>query len=516
MTDSTTRNSQDDGERTYRCVCGESLLIDAHTSVTCDGCGRKFSANILNEAVADTVSIRAIESPDFAPTVLNDETADLDETAPQRGDMIGHFRVVNILGRGGMGAVYRALDESLQRYVALKVIRRPGDVGDDTVHVQRLLQEARAQARVNHPNVVHIYYVSRDEQSPFLAMELVGGTPLSTRMREGHLKFEQVIRIAIQVASALQQSAKFDIVHGDIKPSNILCADDKNVKLSDFGLARRLSECGMDDSPVMGTPNYLSPEVAAGKPLSIQSDMYSLGVTLFEMTFGRLPYSSSGQLHVLERLRAHREDPVEFPETWPTNLPTGWRDVLERLLEKDPANRFASYDELLEALEQLRPVALPHAGRVVRGLAWLVDLMMLSAALQIVFVPLQIPTVQKFPIVRLILGLASPSVPFLAGLIYAKLGTSAGKKLFQIRVADRHGLRLKQSTLFARSVAQLSPIWIIATQRFFEAIGLADIGSLLLIGVAMAMFVDIGLALLHRRSRSLHDVVFRTRVVLDV
>jgi len=506
-------------ERFYQCVCGEVLAVDNANGARCSSCERQYSSSILNEAVADTMSIKMFDSPDFAATVIEHDTAKIID-APKMGDMIDHFRIVNPLGQGGMGAVYRALDESLQRYVALKIIRRPEHVEQDASHVQQLLQEARAQARVNHPNVVHIYYVSRDESAPYLAMEMVGGEPLSKQLTNGPLFFEDVIRIAAQLASALRQAARFDIVHGDIKPSNVLIAEDGNVKLSDFGLSRRLSEVGSDQAPIMGTPNYLSPELASGKPLSVQSDLYSLGVTLFEMTFGRLPYSSSGQANVLERLRAHREDSVEFPEVWPAELPVGWRDVLERLLSKSPNDRYATYDELLVALERLRPISLPQTGRFVRALAWLVDMAIVSTTQQLVSAPWEVPMVQNIlqnrPLLRIMLALASLAIPFLAGLLFAKLGSSAGKKLFQLRIVDRHGLELKQSVLFVRSITQLLPLWILAASRFFEAIGIAEIGALLIMGVVIGMFVDFGFALFHKRGQALHDVFFGTRVVLDV
>ena len=505
-------------DRFYQCVCGEVLAVDNTQGSSCPACQRHYSANILNEAVADTMSIKMFDSPIVATNIEHETEKIID--APQLGDMIDHFRVVNLLGKGGMGAVYRALDESLQRYVALKIIRRPQDAEADTTHVQQLLQEARAQARVNHPNVVHIYYVSRDETAPYLAMEMVGGSPLSKQLANGPIPFEDVIRIAIQLSSALLQAARFDIVHGDLKPSNVLIAEDGSVKLSDFGLARRLSEVGAENAPIMGTPNYLSPELAAGKPLSVQSDMYSLGVTLFEMTFGRLPYSGSGQVNLLEQLRAHREDPVEFPDEWPPELPVGWRDVLERLLAKSPSDRFQTYGELLVALERLRPVSLPQAGRFVRGLAWLVDMAIVSTTQQLVSAPWEVPMIQNVlqqrPLLKVMVALASIAIPFLAGLLFARLGSSAGKKLFQLRIVDRHGLKLKQSALFVRSITQLLPLWIIAASRIFEAIGIAEIGALLILGVVIGMLIDLGFALFHKRGQALHDLFFGTRVVLDV
>src|SRR5205823_2027653 len=152
-----------------------------------------------------------------------------------------------------------ALDESLQRYVALRVIRDGNRRLDD-----RLIQEARAQARVNHPHVVHIYYVGHTGEYPFFAMELVKGPTLSQRLQQGPLRFADVVRVALQAVSALEQAIRFDIVHGDIKPGNILEADPQTIKISDFGLARRVAE-GDEGSGISGTPEYMAPERVRGR-----------------------------------------------------------------------------------------------------------------------------------------------------------------------------------------------------------------------------------------------------------
>ena len=264
-----------------------------------------------------------------------------------------------------MGAVYQALDESLQRYVALKVIHSAGGSAIDTKQIQRLLQEAIAQARVNHPNIVHIYYVGREGKTPFFAMELVPGATLADRLKDGPLPFATVVSIGEQVADALRHAADFDILHGDVKPSNILFADKGTVKLSDFGLARRLSAADLSPTSFAGTPAYLSPEAAEGRPTDIRSDMYSLGITLFEMTFGRLPYTPSGG-KLVDFVQVHRTASIEFPSPWPDRLPYAWRGVLARLLAKSPADRYPNYEDLLADLRRLRPVDLPRRARPAR------------------------------------------------------------------------------------------------------------------------------------------------------
>ena len=323
----------------YRCVCGESFDVHREQAAACcPKCNRHYTAEALHSAAAETLSLGHDDAISLRPLAAPEADSQQDERIGQQFD---HFRIVSVLGRGGMGAVYKALDESLQRYVALKVIHTNENSADGSSRAGRIVEEARAQARVSHPNVVHIYYVGREESSPFFAMELVSGPPLSTRLAKGPLPFADVVTIALQVVDALDQAAAFDIVHGDIKPSNILYAGPSLVKLSDFGLAQRLSRVDEQTSGIVGTPDYLSPEAANGEPLIQQSDMYSLGVTLFQLSFGRLPYPEETN-SLIEKLETHKHAAVEFPDPWPVSVPEPWRDLLQRLLAKGPSDRFTS------------------------------------------------------------------------------------------------------------------------------------------------------------------------------
>src|SRR5688572_23254441 len=215
-------------------------------------------------------------------------------------------------------------------------------------------------------------------------MELIPGRTLSKRLEEGSLPFGDVVRIGLQVASALDRAAQYDIVHGDIKPSNILEADSQTVKISDFGLSRRLSGSSNFKDQIAGTPNYLSPETARGEKTDTRSDIYSLGVTLFELTFGKLPYEFSG-VSIAERLDAHLTQTPSFPVPWPETVPESWRDILQRMLEKDPADRYQNYGELMADLTRVVPKRLIPAPRVSRLIAWLFDAATLTF-LQLIFV----------------------------------------------------------------------------------------------------------------------------------
>ena len=403
--------------------------------------------------------------------------------------------------------------------MAVKLIRTGPQSLCDTPQLQRLFQEAIAQARVNHPHVVHIYFVGRDRDEPFLAMELVGGTTLTERIKQGPFSFTAVIELARQVTQALRSCLQFDILHGDIKPSNILLTENGSVKLSDFGLASRLSLALFGSTGITGTPHYLAPELAAGGTPTMHSDMYSLGVTLFEMTFGRLPFSVSSS-GVQDWLQAHQRAPIEFPQPWPAEIPEGWRNVLAKLLAKSPAERCTSYDELLWDLNALRPMSFPSAGRLQRGLAWMVDMAWAGAMQSAVAFPisLAIDEPRGFfdrPFAAALVGTLMAMTPLLFLWIQTRRGTTPGKQLFQIRIADRHGLRPTGEKLPLRSIAQIMPLWGVALFSVSRILGLEFIGMLLCAAAFFATVVDAGTALLRRDRRSMHDRMFDTRVVLD-
>jgi uncharacterized RDD family membrane protein YckC len=497
----------------YRCVCGATFVLDSSVGGTCAACGRRFTAEVIRTAGAETVAAESASADRSALAAPPDEESD----DPRLGEMLDHFLIVSRLGHGGMGTVYRAVDESLQRDVALKVIRA-GEGGDtDSFQLQSLIHEARAQARVSHPNVVHIYYVGRDERSPFFAMELIEGPTLADRLQKRPLPFGRVIEIALQIVDALKHAAHYDIVHGDIKPSNVLEAGADTVKLSDFGLARRLSQQPDESAGVIGTPNYLSPEAARGEPLDIKSDMYSLGITLFEMTFGRLPYALTGS-SLFEKLQTHEQARVEFPEPWPTEVPEGYRPLLEKLLAKNPADRYGDYDELQRDLERLRPVVLPQAGRVPRALAWMVDLFLALGLHAVLTAPAAAgkPAGNTWLLIAMaVLGAFSP---LLAMYLQTWWGTTPGKKVFQIRIVDQHGVQPGKATLALRSIVQFFPVWSIPIANFILATRpLAILAGLILLALVAAyvvLLLDAAWAMFHPRGRSLHDYVFKTRVVL--
>lgn len=504
---------------TYRCVCGVDILVDRRSGGSCDSCGRAVASTIVEND--HTVTIASIRGANIlaASSTLPEGAVQQVAATPRAGEVLGHYRIVDALGAGGMGTVYRALDESLQRYVALKVMRAPSGSEADSRSVQRLLQEAIAQARVNHPNIVHIYYVGADGKSPFFAMELVSGQSMAQRLKSSELSFSEIIEYAIQIASALKHAAELDILHGDIKPANILISNSNVIKLSDFGLARRLSEIADAPKELSGTPDYLAPEAIEGKPIDVRSDLYSLGVTLFEMTFQRVPYADSGNT-LIQRLQAHQQHNVDFPEPWPKHIPQVWQFVLRNLLNKKPTERYPSYDALLADLAHVKPNDFQMAARVSRAVAWIIDLGLANAAQVTLVGPVGFLIASSSHannwLLQFGLVVLSCIVPLLAAFLQSSWGKTPGKKLLQLRIIDRHGLTPSKSILFSRAALQFLPIWTPVAYQICDNLLGSDwlaLGVVILLGGFSIL--DAGYACINRNKKAIHDVIFRTRVVLD-
>ena len=264
-------------------------------------------------------------------------------------EKLGKYKIIEEVGRGGFAAVYKAVDTTLNRTVALKCLA-PHLLWDPTF-VQRFQREAEVAANLDHPHVVTIYEVGQIEGVYFIAMQFLAGRTLSQTLEaEGPLPVSQVQTIIEQIASALDYAHARGLVHRDIKPSNIIVADDGRATLTDFGLVKagegtKLSTTGV----VFGTPEYMSPEQAeGGKELDARSDIYSLGVVLFEMLAGRIPFVADTPLTVMYK---HVHEPPPLDEL-PSDLPQGVVAVVEKALAKEPADRFESVGQMVKALQR--------------------------------------------------------------------------------------------------------------------------------------------------------------------
>ena len=271
----------------------------------------------------------------------------------EAGARLGHYRIIALLGRGGMADVYRAEDERLGREVALKAV--PPEFARDPERVERFEREVRAAARLTHPNIVTVYEFGQGAGQHFYTMALMPGGDLKARIRAhpGGLPPAEARAVAAAMARALDYAHRQGFVHRDVKPENILFGEDGAPQLTDFGIARAMSSGARMTATGMsiGSPHYMSPEQARGKAVDGRSDLYSLGVVLYEMLTGRVPFDAADTLAVVY---AHVNDPV--PELPPAQQE--WQPVLDRLLAKSPDDRIGSGGELAE---DLAPDALPQA-----------------------------------------------------------------------------------------------------------------------------------------------------------
>jgi predicted Ser/Thr protein kinase len=263
---------------------------------------------------------------------------------------IGRFVVISRIGRGGMGMVYRGLDEALDRELAIKTLTGEGLADDE--NRQRFEIEAKAAAKLQHPNIVTVFELGEDRGVPFIAMELLPGSDLEALLRsEGELPLHEKLEIVIQVCRGLAFAHDHHIVHRDIKPSNIRLLDDGTVKIMDFGIAKlgatNVTRAGM----MVGTMNYMSPEQIRGLPLDGRSDVFSLGVILYQLLAGRRPFVGKGGPDVLYKIVQDETPPLGVdlgPET------ARLEAIVRRALEKDPERRYPTAAALADDLAEVR------------------------------------------------------------------------------------------------------------------------------------------------------------------
>lgn len=270
---------------------------------------------------------------------------------------IGPYRVLRVLGRGGMGIVYLALDERLDRQLAIKVLDDPG-ASDESRRL--LIQEARIAAAVRHPNVATIYEVAEtDDGTPYIAMEYCPGVSLSHLVRRGPVSGRLFLKVARQVAAGVAAAHRAGIAHRDIKSANVILEENEEVRILDFGLARRFDPSRTaaptarlsGSASLFGTLPYISPEQADGRAGDRRSDLFSVGVVFYELATGRLPFDHESPIGLLEQIRD--AEPQPFEPSDPTFPPTAGQ-IISRLLQKDPADRYPDADQLAADLESIR------------------------------------------------------------------------------------------------------------------------------------------------------------------
>ena len=276
----------------------------------------------------------------------------------------GRYQILASLGRGGMGDVFRVRDAKLQEEMALKVLRP--EIAQDPDVLQRFRNELKLARKITHKNVCRVFDFHEEEGTPFITMEFVAGEDLkSVVRRRGRLPEEEAVRIASEIAEGLSEAHDLGVVHRDLKPQNIMIEPNGRAKVMDFGIARSLQAPGLTQTGQMiGTPDYLSSEQAAGEPADSRADIYALGVILYEMTTGRLPFKGDTALSVITK---HREAVPRDPKEVNPDLSEGLARLILRCMEKEPARRYQSSAELLADLRALAkgqtPKPIPGGAR---------------------------------------------------------------------------------------------------------------------------------------------------------
>lgn len=252
------------------------------------------------------------------------------------------YEIVGQVGTGGMSDVYKAKDHALGRYVAIKVLK--SEFSEDTNFVSKFRTEAQSAAVLEHPNIVNIYDVGSENGIHYIVMEYVEGITLKTYIeKKGQLTYKEALSIAIQVGRGIQAAHAKNIVHRDIKPQNIIISTDGKVKVTDFGIARAVSENTIH-SDVMGSVHYASPEQARNGYVSNRSDIYSLGIVMYEMVTGRVPFDGDSTVAVAIQ---HLQDEMDPPSKYAPNLPISLEKIIQKCTQKSPDRRYDSMESLL-------------------------------------------------------------------------------------------------------------------------------------------------------------------------
>ena len=432
-----------------------------------------------------------------------------DDSSLSAGTMLAHYRVETQLGSGAMGTVYRAHDTSLERPVAVKVLH--SQIAQEPEIVARFEREARAAARVNHPNLTHVYFVGNDESSRYFVMEYVPGESLFEHVEaHGPVTFDRMVDILVQAAKGLAAAHEGGVIHRDVKPSNLMLLPDGTVKVTDFGLAKSLQ--GDVDATgagrIMGTPRYMSPEQCKGEVADARTDSYSLGLVGFFLLTGKHAYDGESLGKVInDQMNAPLPDLDDFRD----DLPPAAQKVLGRLCSKDVDDRPPAMSDVIALLEAVRPRPLDLAPIATRIAALLIDVISLGLpimAVGFVFMWLRARGIQS-PFLEWAGGTTIAVVMALVSIgAEWKFGGLPGKLAFGLRVVREDGTRPSPLALFWRVLLRLPAITWFAMPDALEVVGFAVWG----VQVLLALSGVVCYFVLERRTLS--DVLTRTRVVL--
>jgi eukaryotic-like serine/threonine-protein kinase len=387
--------------------------------------------------------------------------------ALRAGDSLGSYRVERMLGHGGMGAVFLATDSILRRQLAIKLL---DSVDDNATSRARLLREARSAAALNHPNICTIYEVGEAAGAAFIAMEYVEGRTLSDRISEGPLPAHEIINYAIQIADALDHAHTRKIVHRDLKSANVVTTHDGHVKVLDFGLAKKMAgdsvvETVADESrihlteqgAIVGTIAYMSPEQLRGAPVDARSDIWALGIMLYEMATGELPFRGRSSFEVSSNILTHPPHPFR------RSVPVALRSVVTRCLEKDPQRR---YQSARDVADELRAISAARSPLVQLPGLWLTRR---TSALAFVVALLAV-ALAAWEFVRGPRRADTAPVESIAVLPLENLSGDAGQDYFSDGITEALSTDLARLTALKRVIARGSVLQYKATRKPLDQI----------------------------------------------
>ena len=265
--------------------------------------------------------------------------------------LAGRYELIEKIGEGGMAVVYKGKDRLLNRYVAIKILRP--EFTKDEQFIESFKRESQASARLSHANIVGVYDVGKEGNIHFIVMELIDGKVLSEVIKEkGRIEYKEAISIIRQVASALSLAHKNQIIHRDIKPHNILITSTGVAKLADFGIAKAVSAATIvgGNNKIMGSVHYFSPEQARGAYVDERSDIYSLGIVLYEMLTGKVPFDGDNPVSIA---LMHINDPMPSLTKEVPGIPPQLEKIVNKATEKYQSNRYKTVDEMIKDLDDI-------------------------------------------------------------------------------------------------------------------------------------------------------------------
>ncbi len=455
----------------------------------------------MRPGLEDTVAA-AVPAPDRTATAPGGASAARSAAGAALvvGQRLGHFRIDGPLGAGGMGEVYLATDIALDRPVAIKVL--PEDVARDPTRRDRMIREARAQARISHSNVAHIYFIGEEAGLLYFAMELVVGKTLAEKLADGPLPVDEALAVIRAAALGVREAQRNGFTHRDLKPSNLMIDAHGVVKVLDFGLAASAPNAAAAGGPVAqtslaGTPLYMAPEQARGEPIDFRADIYALGATLYHLASGQPPFQADS-VDQLVTLHASAARPT-LPRRGQPRARVGAIDQLcAKMMAPRPEDRFASYDEMLHAIELTSAVHTRPAGVWARSIATLVDFGFIAIVVAILLaivdgIGLWRPT--SFAVIV-------PAFALYQVIGLRRWGRTFGKALFELEVVDiARATRPSLAQATRRTLVMVGPPYLVAWLReLFALFGIAlptDLGPLAFV---LVLAIE-GVLLLHASAR---------------